>query len=303
MPGCAPARCACLPYRTWIGMCFLVLALALLAGSHAARAFEVRDARGETLRLEQAPQRIVSLLPSLTETVCALQQCQRLVGVDRYSNFPATVRSLPQVGGGMDPDVEAIVSLHPDLVLVPLSSRAALRLGSLGLRLFALEPQTHDELRDAFLKIGELLALPQAGARWDALDAEVLSAAAAVPPRLRGARVYFEASEGLYGAGAASFLGSTLERLGLRNILPPEMGAFPHVNPEYVVRANPDLILLAQDNVHNLAQRPGWSRLRALRLQQVCAFGPADFDAMVRPGPRLGEGARAIVACLRGLAP
>ncbi len=51
----------------------------------------------------QAPLRIVSLLPSLTETVCALDQCHRLVGVDRYSNYPASVQKLPKVGGGLAP--------------------------------------------------------------------------------------------------------------------------------------------------------------------------------------------------------
>ena len=78
------------------------LALAVLAGP--AQAVQVTDDQGITLTLPKAPQRIVSLLPSLTETVCALGQCQRWVGVDRYSNFPGPVKRLPQVGGGMDPN-------------------------------------------------------------------------------------------------------------------------------------------------------------------------------------------------------
>jgi iron complex transport system substrate-binding protein len=91
----------------------LLLALALISLCHAVHALQVTDDRGNTLRLDRAPQRIVSLLPSLTETVCALGQCQRLVGVDRYSNYPESVTKLPQVGGGMDPNIEAIVALHP----------------------------------------------------------------------------------------------------------------------------------------------------------------------------------------------
>ena len=80
------------------------------------------------------------LLPSLTETVCELGQCHRLVGVDRYSNHPAPVRSLPQVGGGVDPNVEAVVALKPDLVLAAISSRGIERLESLGSKVLALEP-------------------------------------------------------------------------------------------------------------------------------------------------------------------
>ena len=74
---------------------------------------ELRDDAGQPLRLDAAPRRIVSLLPSLTETVCALGACERLVGVDRYSNWPASVQTLPQVGGGLDPNIEAVVALKP----------------------------------------------------------------------------------------------------------------------------------------------------------------------------------------------
>ena len=79
-----------------------------------AHAYQVTDDRGVSVSFAQPPRRIVSLLPSLTETVCALGQCDRLVGVDRYSNYPDRVKKLPQVGGGLDPNIEAIVALKPD---------------------------------------------------------------------------------------------------------------------------------------------------------------------------------------------
>jgi iron complex transport system substrate-binding protein len=91
-----------------------------------AQGVQITDDRGRTVALPRTPQRIVSLLPSLTETVCALEQCHRLVGVDRYSNWPASVGKLPKVGGGLDPNIEAIVALRPDVVLMSVtSSRAA----------------------------------------------------------------------------------------------------------------------------------------------------------------------------------
>ena len=103
----------------------LVLAMATLAQAEPIR---VVDDKGRTVTLPQPPQRIVSLLPSLTETVCALGACERLVGVDRYSNWPAQVAQLPVVGGGLDPNIEAIVALRPDVVLMATSSRAQARL-------------------------------------------------------------------------------------------------------------------------------------------------------------------------------
>ena len=109
---------------------FMLLAL-LLAG--AAQAYEIRDDTGFVTTFDTPPARVVSVLPSLTETVCALGACARLVGVDRYSNWPPEVKKLPQLGGGLDPNVEAIAALRPDVVLTATSSRAGVRLRALGL--------------------------------------------------------------------------------------------------------------------------------------------------------------------------
>ena len=95
----------------------------LWVSAASAQGIRVQDDRGVTVQWAQAPQRVVSLLPSLTESVCALGACGRLVGVDRYSNFPDQVRQLPQLGGGLDPQLERVVLLKPDVVLVALGTR------------------------------------------------------------------------------------------------------------------------------------------------------------------------------------
>ena len=109
----------------------------------AAAAITVQDDRLQNIEITRPPQRVVSLLPSLTETVCALGACQRLVGVDRYSNWPARVQALPRMGGGIDPHIEAIVAARPDLVLLAGSTRGIERLKGLGLTVLQLEPRTH----------------------------------------------------------------------------------------------------------------------------------------------------------------
>src|SRR5690606_27824725 len=143
----------------------------------------------------------------------ALQQCHRLVGVDRYSNWPEQVRGLPQVGGGIDPNVEAIVALRPDLVLLSMSSRVSDRLESLGLKVVALEPRNHADVRRVLGVLGDLFDVPAAqGAErlWRVIDASVEAAAQSLPARARGVRVYFEVSRGPYVAGPSSFIGETL---------------------------------------------------------------------------------------------
>lgn len=281
----------------------LGLGLLALACKLAAQPVQVQDDRGITVSLPRPPQRIVSLLPSLTETVCTLDQCHRLVGVDRYSNWPAAVTKLPQLGGGLDPQIEAVVALKPDVVIMGTSSRAAPRLESLGLKVVALEPRSHADVQRVLGKLGQLLAVSDAQRVWRVIDAGVSAAAQSLPPAVRQTKVYFEVNRGPYGAGEVSFIGETLSRLGVKNILPASLGPFPKLNPEYIVRANPDLIMIGQRNVEGMVQRPGWHTVRAVREQRLCVFPPEQSDVLVRPGPRMAEGARLMAQCLASQAP
>lgn len=281
-------------------MKFWVLLLCLVSSAHA---LQVIDDRGSTVQFTQSPQRIVSLLPSLTESVCALDQCARLVGVDRYSNYPASVRALPQVGGGLDPNIEAIVALHPDVVLLATASRASARLEALGLKVVALEPKTYADVQRILGTLGQLLAVNDATRIWRGIDAGVVAAAQSLPARVKNTRVYFEVNAAPYAAGTTSFIGETLARLGVQNVVPAALGPFPKLNPEFVVRANPDLIMVGDRNSVGMAQRPGWGGIRAIREQRVCSFKPEQSDVLVRPGPRMAEAARAMAVCLLEKAP
>lgn len=284
--------------RILIVVAVLLALLLLMFGTAQAQGVQLTDDRGHAVALARTPQRIVSLLPSLAETVCALGECQRLVGVDRYTNWPESVRQLPQVGGGLDPNIEAVVALRPDVVLMATSSRAAARLEALGIAVVALEPKTHADMQRVLGKVGQLLGVQDAQRVWRATDAGVQAAAQSLPPAARGARVYFEVNPGPYGAGPGSFIGETLARLGARNILPATLGPFPKLNPEFVVRANPDLIMVGARSAEGLAARPGWASMRALREQRLCVFTPEQSDVLIRPGPRMAEAARLMAACL-----
>ena len=272
-----------------------------LAASVSVQALQITDDRGVTVTFEQPPQRIVSLLPSLTESVCAMGQCQRLVGVDRYSNHPASVQALPQLGGGIDPNIEAIVALKPDVVLLSSSTRASARLEALGLKVVALETKTHADVKRVLQKIGVLLAVPDAqGADrlWRIIDSSVSAASQSLSAQAKNTRVYFEVSRGPYAAGEVSFIGETLKRLGVKNVVPAALGPFPKLNPEFVVRANPDLIMMGNRSMQTMTPYPGWSSIKAVREQRICVFGVTDSDVVVRPGPRMAEAARLMAGCL-----
>ncbi|MDM0048544.1 ABC transporter substrate-binding protein [Variovorax sp. J22R115] len=277
----------------------LVLAGASATLALAAQAVVVTDERGVDVDLPKPPQRIVTLLPSLTESVCTLGACERLVGVDRYSNWPDSVRALPQVGGGIDPNVEAVVALKPDVVLLAKSSRVTERLEALGLKVLVLEPKSHADVRRVLDVLGKVLGTNDAQRVWGAIDASVSAAAQSLPAGVRDTRVYFEVNSTPYAAGEVSFIGETLARLGVRNIVPASLGPFPKLNPEFVVRANPDLIMVGERSAQGMEQRPGWAGIRAVREGRICRFTAAESDVLVRPGPRMGEAARLMARCLQ----
>ena len=278
----------------------LVAWCALWGMCSAAQAIVLRDDRQVDVTLTQAPQRIVSLLPSLTETVCALGHCQKLVGVDRYSNWPERIAHLPRMGGGLDPNIESVVAAKPDLVLMATSARGAARLEALGLTVLALEPNTHADVQRVIRLMARALGVPEAESErvWRNIDAGVHAAAQSIPAHAKGQRVYFEVGPAPYGASESSFMGQTLQRLGARNILPASLGPFPKINPEFVVRAQPDLIMVGDSSYADMATRPGWQAMRAMRMQRVCHFKAEEADGLMRAGPRMDEAARLMAQCL-----
>lgn len=250
----------------------------------------------------QQQHRIVTLSPSLTEAVCALGHCAELVGTDRYSSWPGTVARLPKVGGLQDAQIERIVDLRPDMVLLGPRSRAGERLSALGVPVQVFDARTHADLRRMLLSVGQSLGESARATELVArIERELDAAARRVPAHLRGRSVYVEVGVGPTAASASSFIGETIARLGLVNIVPGDMGLFPRVNSEMVVRRAPDLVIGPQTTLFNVADRPGWAGMQALRQHQVCQLDADRMDLLSRPGPRLGEAAHMLVDCLIGL--
>lgn len=265
------------------------------------------DDLGRPLRMAgvAAPQRIVSLLPSLTESICALGACERLVGVDRYSNWPPEfISRLPVMGGGIDPNIEAILAVKPDVVLLSRGVAMRPRLEALGLRTVVLDADSFADMQQMLLRLEQLLGLEDSHPAQDVLrriEAAIQAEAASLPEAVRGQSVYFEASSGGYTAGTESFIGYLLARMGLENIVPSGLGAFPRLNPEFVLRASPDLLLMSASS--DLPHLPGWKHLPAVQNQRWCRFTPEQIDVLVRPSPRMDEAAWVLGGCLRGLYP
>lgn len=286
----------------------LTLGLTLSVGAQTAPAGSavLRDDLQHEAFLPRYPHRIITLLPSFTEIVCALGACNRLVATDRYSNWPTQVKALPKVGEFEDAYVEPIVRLKPDLVLLSRSQRVTDRLRELGVHSFVLNTESYADIGHTVRVIGEILGVPDRAAQLnDTIENAVREVAEQARAQRRGdgPTVYFEVDRGPYAAGPASFIGELLTRLGTRNIVTADLGPFPKLNPEYVVRHNPDIIFVSPTEAKGLADRPGWDQIRAVKEQRVCSLSPQVRDIIVRPGPRVAEGMHSMADCLVRVAP
>jgi len=262
-----------------------------------AQPISIVDDRNTTVHLGAPAQRVVSMLPSLTESVCSLGKCSVLVGVDRFSNWPKSVDALPRLGGIADANIEGIIRLKPDLVLVEKSSPLIARLQSLGISVAAFNVQSMADIQRTLRQLDVVLGSSESGVVWDRIQLEIARANRALSPSQKAARVYFEVNSAPFAAGKTSFIGELLDRLGMQNIATEKMGAFPKINPEFVVQSKPDLIISTEASPKQLAQRPGWKSIPAIQGNRVCFFSAAQADILVRPGPRMGEAASLIADC------
>ena len=268
-----------------------ILFLTLLGSLHGqAQAttypYTLTDDLGRKVTIKAEPKRVVSMLPSTTETVYALGACERLVGVDTYSDFPVQVGNLPKMGGLYDPNIEAIVAQKPDLVVVSKYGKMEGPLTQAGLTVVAVNPETYDDVFNKTFLLGKILNREaQARVLVTNLKRDIARIEILTKNAVRKPTVYFEVDPAPYSVGPKSFMGVLIEKAGGRNIIPASLGDFPKIDPELVVKANPQLMLgLTLDEAR---KRPGWAGLQAVKAGRVQAV-PTELNTMLgRPGPRL----------------
>ena len=254
--------------------------------------YTVTDDLGFEVTLTAEPLRVVTMIPSHTETLCAVNACDKLVGVDTYSNFPESIADLPRLGSAFEPNLEALVALEPDLVLADESSELAGALRRAGIPVYAGTAQTYDEVFEKFTVVGELVNRETEAAVLSGRVEGGVSAIQERAARLEPTRVYYEIDATPYSVGPGSFIGVLLGRAGGENIVTQGLGDFPQLDPEYVVAADPAVIIVSERDAAALPGRPGWAGIAAVEDGRVVpTTGPLD-DAISRPGPRLVEAVR-----------
>nr|WP_306839695.1 helical backbone metal receptor [Catenuloplanes nepalensis] len=269
------------------------------SSAEASAAYPV-TAGGVTL--DQRPQRIVSLSPTATEVLFAIGAGPQVVAVDDRSDFPADAPVTDL--SGFQPNAESISARTPDLVVISndLNDIVA-SLTTLKIPVYLAAAAT--SLDDGFRQWRELGALTGHPAEAEDLvgrvGTEIDKLVAGLPERATPLTYYYELGPELYSATSTTFVGALLGRAGLTNVADPAdangaAGGYPQLNQEFLVKANPDLIFLADvtccgQSAATVAARPGWNTMTAVQRKQVVAL---DDDIASRWGPRVVDLVRAV---------
>jgi len=247
------------------------------------------------------PLRLVSLAPSITETIYAVGRGGWLVGVTAICDYPPSARTLPKVGGIAAPNLEQIVRLQPDLVFATAegNSRDLLdQLERLGLTTFALRPDSYDGVINSIRAVGRAVSAEGIAGRIESgIRRNVHMVHERVAGHARRRVLYVIWTDPLIAAGAGTYLDDLLELAGGRNIVQQRTGSYPRLNWEQVVARAPEVILLAdhREDSERAATGSGdvppdwrtWQAVPAIRTGRVLAV---PSNTILRPGPRIGEG-------------
>ena len=254
---------------------------------------EVTDETGRVVKIPQPVLRIVSLAPSLTETVYALGLQDRLVGDTDYCDYPADAAKKHKVGGAINPNMEEVAALKPDVVLVvkSLNRLETVRaLEQLGIAVYSADPHSVGDVLSSMKKLSGVLGADDAGAR---LDEKLEGRLATIGEKLKGAeprRVMFVVwTQPLQSVGRKTFIADVLERAGATSVVDSKQD-WPQFSLEEAVRLQPEYLVFAsshseavRNDVEALALKPGWSAMDAVKKRKIAVVS----DAINRPGPRI----------------
>ncbi|MFO7893458.1 MAG: helical backbone metal receptor [Longimicrobiales bacterium] len=274
------------------------------ADSAASRGpLSVVDGANRTVTLDAPARRIVSMMPSVTEWVIALDAADRLVARTDYDHHPA-VDTLPSVGGGLTPSVEWLAARRPDLVVAwpdaPSRSLVA-RLEAMDIAVYAAPSETIEEGLETARDLGTLLARDSAaGTAIAEVEAGFEAVTAAVAGRGRPEVLFLIGMDPLMAAGPGTFVDQLLDRAGARNVLADMDILWPQLSLEEVVRRGPEIVIVGSATRAPLAAlrgRPGWRSVPAVRTGRVHLVDP---DLVNRPGPRMDEAAATLARLIHG---
>lgn len=245
-----------------------------------------------TITLPAPAERVVSLAPSITETLFFVGAGERVVGLTNYCNYPPETATKQRVGGVINPNIETIVRLHPDLVLMSTEGNARTdfeKLVSLGMTVFVTHPRTVDDVFASIERIGVLTGQGDSARRLvRSLRVRADSVTARAARSAKRSALVCVSLHPIIVVGSKTFLAELIERAGGSNIVSAGSSTYPLYSREAVLTSDPDVLIFLSDIVADtrdvLRLFPEWSNLKAFRSRSVARI---DADIVSRPGPRI----------------
>ena len=258
------------------------------------------DDAGDTVRLGAVPRRIVSLIPATTELLFAIGAGPAVVGRTEWCDYPAEAASVPNLGDGINPNVEAVLASRPDLVILYNSAQNAAiagRLRTLGISAIRLNTDALREVGGVGRLLGGLTGHGVAAEAMAAVfDTAVASATVTPAGRRRPSVLLLVWEQPPMTIGRGSFLNELVERAGGTNLFEDVNASAGTVSIEAVAARDPDLILTTSAGPASFARRPEWQVVRAVRQHRFLPVTGSEFN---RPSPRAPEAIRALARQLR----
>lgn len=252
----------------------------------------VKDDMGRTVTLAKKPLRIVSLAPSNTEILFAVGLGDRVVGVDKFSNYPPAAQSKPKITEYTSTNLEQVLAAAPDLILATSVVKADViaAFEGRGIPTIVLNPSNVDGVLENISLVGQLAdANADAATLRGGLEARL----ATIATQLKGAttkpRVFFELeATQFFTVGPKSFIDDQITRAGGANIAADTGTPYPKLSPEQIIARDPEVIILSDEGlgatIESVKQRPGWSVISAVKTGRILGIDP---DVASRPGPRV----------------
>jgi iron complex transport system substrate-binding protein len=264
-------------------VCFFVGALIVLCG---------RNPFAQAARW--GPQKVVSLAPSVTETVFALGFGKRLVGVTDYCDYPAEARKLPRIGGFMSPSLESIVAKRPDLVIGVSSATdpvKAKEMERLGLKVSLISLASVNDILNSIKSVARLLGSPEAGERLvHKITLQFDEVKRRVAPAPRRSTLLAVGLRPLVVVGGKNFIDELITLAGGENIAGKAAQPWLNLPDEYVVAKAPQVIIEAGMGSERSESAKRWGDLKSIPAVKEGRVYAYPSDKILRPGPRIGEG-------------
>jgi iron complex transport system substrate-binding protein len=286
--------------------CTLVLLCAFAVRS-AAGQITVTDDLGRTVTLPRAAQRVVSLAPSITESLFAIGAGAQIAGVTAYCNYPPAAALKPRIGGMTTPSIESIIALRPDLILISMEGNLRddySRIMDIRVPVVVSNPRNLEDIYRSLAVLGRLTGESDSASRVVAALRARQDALLRTAPSRSVRTLLFVSLQPLIAAGNGTFLHALLRSAGGTNLAALTGLSYPTLSREAVIAYNPDVVFVMSDLAPStdamIRLYPEWSRLDAMRNGRIHRI---DADIISRPGPRAVDGLHLLFSLLHRNAP